>query len=206
MCRENVIRAVEELQNLRVRQRNRMKVYENEFVSIGDFTYGSPKIRSWGEGALLSIGKFTSIASEVTIMLGGNHRPDWGTTYPFNVLMPSFSYIKGHPSTNGNVYIGNDVWIGSNAKIMSGVTIGDGAVIAANAVVSRDVAPYEIRGVPAKHIKWRFSENTISELLECKWWDLPDEKLVKVIPLLQSENVELLINELKREVVKDINC
>lgn len=139
--------SIEELQILREKQRNKVKVYENEFVSIGDFTLvPGMKVRTWKEGAKLKIGKFSSIASGVVIMLGGNHRPDWVTTYPFNALMSSFSYIKGHPSTNGDVIIGNDVWIGSDAKIMSGVTIGDGAVIAANAVVTKDVMPYEISG------------------------------------------------------------
>lgn len=139
--------SIVELQMLREKQRNKVKEYENEFVSIGDFSYVSNlKIRTWKEGAKLKIGKFTSIASGVVIMLGGNHRPDWATTFPFNALMTSFSYIKGHPSTNGDIIIGNDVWIGSDAKIMSGVTIGDGAVIAANAVVTKDVRPYEICG------------------------------------------------------------
>jgi hypothetical protein len=33
--------------------------------------------------AKLVVGKFCSIASGVTIYLGGNHRHDWVTTYPF---------------------------------------------------------------------------------------------------------------------------
>jgi acetyltransferase-like isoleucine patch superfamily enzyme len=140
------VTTIEEFQKLRIKQREKMKIYENALVSIGDFTYGKPVIRQWGEGAKLTVGKFTSIASGVVIMLGGNHRPDWGTTYPFNVLLPSFSHIKGHPATDGDVVIGNDVWIGTDAKIMSGVTIGDGAVVAANAVVTKDVAPYSIVG------------------------------------------------------------
>lgn len=72
--------------------------------------------------------------------------------------------------------------IGSDAKIMSGVTIGDGAVVAANAVVTKDVRHYEIVGVAAKHIKWRFDEDIIAEFCRLKWWDLPDEKIVRLIP------------------------
>jgi len=38
--------------------------------TIGRGTYGKPKIRSWGEGASLEIGSFTSIASGVQLFLG----------------------------------------------------------------------------------------------------------------------------------------
>ena len=47
-------------------------------MSIGKYTYGHNQlqIRQWGEGAKLYIGNFCSIASGVTIYLGGNHRTD----------------------------------------------------------------------------------------------------------------------------------
>lgn len=70
------------------------------------------------------------------------------------------------------VTIGNDVWIGRGVSIKSGITIGDGAVIAAGAVVTKDVAPYAIvGGVPAKLIRYRFSEEQVKQLLKIKWWD-----------------------------------
>jgi len=70
------------------------------------------------------------------------------------------------------VTIGNDVWIGTRALIMDGVTVGDGAVIGAGAVVTKDVPPYAIvGGVPAKIIKYRFSEKKISQMLELQWWN-----------------------------------
>lgn len=70
------------------------------------------------------------------------------------------------------VTIGNDVWIGQGVSIKSGIKIGDGAVIAAGAVVTKDVAPYAIvGGVPAKLIRYRFSEEQIERLLQIKWWD-----------------------------------
>ena len=74
--------------------------------------------------------------------------------------------------------IGNDVWIGCNATILRGVTIGDGAIVAANAFVNKDVPPYAIvGGVPAKVLKYRFSENIITKLLHLKWWDFPIERI-----------------------------
>ena len=77
-------------------------ILKNENYSIGEYTYGKPRILFQDSGAKLIIGKFCSIAGEVTIFLGGNHRSDWITTYPFNVLYPNHpvsSKIKGHPAT-----------------------------------------------------------------------------------------------------------
>ena len=68
------------------------------------------------------------------------------------------------------VNIGNDVWIGNNVTIMAGINIGDGAVIGACTLVTKDVPLYAIvGGVPAKIIKYRFSEEIIVKLLEIKW-------------------------------------
>lgn len=192
-----------ELEQLRDSLRERQAQNTCSYVKIGDFTYGDPHISSWGEGTTLTIGKFCSIASNVQILLGGNHRTDWTTTYPFNALMPSYRYIKGHPSSNGNVVIGNDVWLASDVKIMSGVTIGDGAVIAANALVTTNVEPYSIYGgVPAKKIGSRFSNEVVKILLDMKWWDWSLEQLVDAIPLLQSEQFDRLAKYYRDVVCK----
>lgn len=128
-------------------------------------------------------------------MLGGEHRVDWNSKYPFNDLMPnSFGYIKGHPHTKGDVIIGNDVWIGSDAKILSGVTIADGCVIGANAVVTKDVKkPYTIvGGIPAQIIRKRFSKKSIYKLCKMQWWNWKDENIIYAIPLLQSNDIDEL--------------
>ena len=79
------------------------------------------------------------------------------------------------------IKIGNDVFIGMNVSILDGVTIGDGAVVAAGTVVNKDVEPYSVvGGVPAKHIKYRFSKEQIEALLKIQWWDWSDEKLQEV--------------------------
>ncbi len=127
-------------------KREQQSRYASELVSVGDFTYGVPKIMSWDNKTHLTIGKFCSIADNVTILLGGEHCVQWVTTYPFNVFLNSKSHITGHPKTKGDIHIGNDVWLASGCKILSGVTIGDGAVIGANAVVASDVPPYAIMG------------------------------------------------------------
>ena len=165
---------------------------QRNFAGVGRHTYGHDKLTvlSWGEGAKVSIGAFCSVATGVTIMLGGNHRVDWATTYPFGHINRDTlggEDIKGHPATNGDVVIGNDVWLGNGATIMSGVTIGDGAVVAARALVTRDVAPYDIvGGNPAKVIRARFPDDVRAALLALKWWDLPDEIVRDIAPLLSA--------------------
>ena len=167
--------------------------------SIGDFTYGNPRILTWRQEEKLSIGKFCSISENVTILLGGEHRTDWVTTFPFSALFEKSFHFEGHPKSKGDVNIGNDVWIGFNATILSGVKIGDGAVIGANAVVTKDVPPYAIvAGNPAKIIKMRFSSNVVSELLRIRWWDWDLEKIEKNMSLLLSGNLDNFIDEAKK--------
>ncbi|MDH5184911.1 MAG: CatB-related O-acetyltransferase [Gammaproteobacteria bacterium] len=161
---------------------------------IGEYTYGKPVVNSWGEGATLKIGKFCSIASNVTILLGGNHRIDWVSTYPFSNVFSDARGFTGHPTTKGDVVIGHDVWIGTESMILSGVTIGSGAVIAACSVVTKDIPPYAIvAGNPAKIIRQRFDQETIESLLEIAWWDWPIENIKQAWPLILSTEIKEFI-------------
>jgi acetyltransferase-like isoleucine patch superfamily enzyme len=162
---------------------------------IGDWTYGKPVIYQWGEETKLSIGRFCSFAEGVKIILGGEHRTDWVSTYPFSVLFEAARGVKGHPATKGDVLIGNDVWVGSQAMILSGVTIGDGAVIGAGSVVCKDVAPYSIvAGNPARQIRLRFDEVTNQALLKMAWWNWPIAKVEEALPLILSGDIKLFID------------
>jgi len=170
--------------------------FKNKSYIIGDYTYGKPTVLFDNNDANLIIGKFCTIAGNTTIFLGGNHRTDWITTYPFNILFnnhPIASKIVGHPKTNGDVVIGNDVWIGYGATIMSGIKIGNGAVIAAHSVVTKNIGDYEIwGGNPAKFLKKRFSESEINCLLKLKWWDWKVEKILENSNVLcNSSNTEI---------------
>lgn len=161
---------------------------------IGRGTYGSPRVLSWRDGTALEIGSFCSISDTVTIMLGGEHRVDWVTTYPFSFFFPEAAGFKGHPRTRGDVVIGNDVWIGYEALILSGVRVGNGAVVGARSVVTRDVEPYSIvAGNPARHVRFRFDEATVKALEAIAWWDWPMEKIREAWPLLLAEDVEAFI-------------
>ena len=157
---------------------------------IGRWSYGKPKVTSWNEGATLKVGSFCSFGAEVRIFLGGEHRIDWVTTYPFTELWESAGSFTGHPATKGDIMIGNDVWIGYGVIILSGVAIGDGAVVGAGAVVSKDVPAYTIvAGNPAKPIRKRFDDQTIERLLKIAWWNWDDDKIKKYLPLLLSNQI-----------------
>lgn len=161
-------------------------------IIIGRYTYGveSTNIITYGEGANLIVGHFCSIAADCTIFLGGNHRIDWITTFPFGHIAKEHfgsEKIDGHPATNGDVVIGHDVWIGRGSTIMSGVKIGNGAVIAANSHVVTNVDDFQIYGGnPAKLIKTRFDNITADKLKKFEWWNLTKNDINSLKLVLSS--------------------
>lgn len=169
-------------------------------IYYGKHSYGIHNItlKSWGNDGNLHIGSFCCIASNLRVYVGGNHRTDWVTTFPFgHTVKDVFTNYNGdgHPATKGSVYIGNDVWIGDNVTIMSGVTIGDGASIANNSHVVKNVEPYSIvGGNPAKLIKFKFNIDQIEKLLLIKWWEWPDDKINKFLPLLCNTDIDQFIS------------
>jgi acetyltransferase-like isoleucine patch superfamily enzyme len=129
----------------------------------------------------ISIGKFCSISFSLLI-LGDDHAcisvPNTVSTYPFDALWGTPA-IPGQWVKN-TVAIGNDVWIGMHVSIRPGIKIGDGAIIGAGSMVTKDVLPYEIvSGNPLQHMRYRFTQEQITRLLEIKWWDWPDDKIKK---------------------------
>ena len=170
--------------------------------AIGAYSYGRPKVRFPESGARLAIGRYCSIADRVEILLGGNHRTDWVSTYPFAAmpgLWPGVAAPAAYHASRGDVTIGHDVWLGSGATILSGVTVGHGAVVGAHALVARDVPPYGIvAGNPARLVRLRFPEAVVARLLEAAWWDLGPERVGPLVPLLQSDRIEDLIDAVTR--------
>lgn len=146
------------------------------------------------------IGRFVSIGRNVEIGLA-KHPVDYLSSHPFCIANTLFNRVEGYGDIkrvpwvfHEKTYIGHDVWIGAKACILSGLQIGHGAVIAAGSVVTKDVPPYAIvGGVPAKIIRYRFSEEVIAELLKLKWWDLP----LSTIKNLPFDNIDACIAELR---------
>lgn len=172
--------------------------------SIGCYSYGRPKVRFPESGRKLTIGRYCSIADRVEILLGGEHRLDWASTYPFAAMrghFPDAQAPEDYHASRGDVVIGHDVWLGSGCMILSGVTVGHGAVVAARAVVTRDVPPYAVvAGSPARVVRHRFPPDVAEALVALAWWDLPKAEVSRLVPLLQSGRVDALLDALRASV------
>lgn len=162
---------------------------------IGKWSYGDLHIDAFGSPvAMFEMGAFCSVARGVQVLLAGEHRYDRVTSFPLFTVWKRHSHLHGHPTSKGDVSIGNDVWIGTEAIILSGVRIGDGAVIGARAVVTKDIPPYAIvAGSPARIVKMRFDKKTVNRLLKIRWWEWADERIDAAVPLLLSTDIEAFL-------------
>ena len=160
---------------------------------IGVHSYGWPQIHDFG-GAGLWIGDYCSISHNVHILLGGEHRPDWVTTYPFPAMAPWKREDSGHPASRGDVRIGHDVWVGMGALLLSGATVGNGAVVGAGAVIRGEVPAYAVvAGNPAEVVRYRFDADIVAKLERIKWWEWPEADVRAAVPYLTSDDVAAFI-------------
>lgn len=180
------LRALDKLERTAEKIRLRYPHY-----TVGTGTYGVPEVFEFGDDTVLRIGSYTSIAAGVKILLGGEHRTDWLTTYPFPAMLTGLEDIKDYAPSKGDVVIGSDCWICAGAMILSGITIGHGAIVAAGAMVTRDVPPFAVvGGNPCKFIRWRFEENIRQQLLEAAWWDWPMDEVKALARTLSSKDLD----------------
>lgn len=143
------------------------------------------------------IGKFCSISWDVTIG-ATNHPVNNITTHAFPYVPYAGDFVKENTQHKVRTLVGNDVWIGCNSVIVPGVKIGNGAIVGAGSVVTKDVPPYAIvAGVPAKIMRYRFSDDKISFLEKLAWWDWPRKQI--------KDNIDLFQKELDKSILDEIN-
>ncbi|WP_420192175.1 Vat family streptogramin A O-acetyltransferase [Moritella dasanensis] len=180
----------------------------NENIIVGDYTYyDDPDGPENFEknvlyhfpfiGDKLIIGKFCAIAKDVKfIMNGANHKASGFSSYPFYIFGNGWEKAmpkEGDLPFKGDTEIGNDVWIGYDATIMPGVKIGHGAIVASKSVVTKNIAPYSVcGGNPAVHIKQRFEQTVIDELLRLEWWNWSPEKITANVDAIMGCDLSAL--------------
>lgn len=171
-------------------------------LDVGKGTYGHGHLKIYeykGSYSKISIGKYSSIAPNVTIITGGIHPIKTVSQFPFRAAFNmDGAYLDGNPYSKGDIVIGSDVWIGSSVTILSGVRIGDGVIIYNNSLVNRSIPPYSIvGGVPARILGKRFDDHIIEDLISIQWWNWDEKCLKEMVNELTSENVEEFVAKYK---------
>ena len=170
--------------------------FNTNLVTIGDYTYGGLTILTYNNDSRLSIGRFCSIGPKVSFVVSADHYLDHLSTYAYKAKIVTGG-LEG--VSKGDIIIDDDVWIGYGATILSGVHIGQGAVVAAGAVVSKDVPPYAIvGGVPAKVIKYRFSQSVIDYMLTLDYEQLTEEMVKAHVDDLYTSVEGMDVEEIRK--------
>lgn len=174
------------------------KIYRKAHVYnsiVGAYSY----VGVGSEVVFAEIGKYCSIANNCICGMAFHTINNLSTSPIFTekknaVGITWTNRFKEYPYKK--LKIGNDVWIGERAMIMGGLTIGDGAIIGAGAIVTKDVPPYAVvAGVPAKVLRYRFSQEIIDKLQTLKWWNLEKETIQKNMSIFQTKNLTLQLLE-----------
>lgn len=168
-------------------------VYQNIYgTKCGKYSYGS-LCDHW---LVKSVGAFCSFAPGVDVV--ENHPIHYLSTHLFlyygsdsdkihiktwDDFKGGRSYFEGIKPKGDNyrlekIKIGSDVWLGRNVLITNSSNIGNGVIAGAGAVITKDVPDYAVvAGVPAKIIRYRYTEEEIEALNRIAWWNWSDEKI-----------------------------
>ena len=169
--------------------------FDSNIVEMGKWSYGELNVTSFNNKSKLIIGSFVSIAQNVHFLLDVEHCTSNISQYPFKAKVLSCGNEAG---SKGDIVIEDDVWIGYGSTILSGVRVSQGAVIAAGAVVVSDVPPYAIvGGVPAKVIKYRFSQTVIDYLMTLDFGSLTEDLIKSHVDELYKSIDGMELEEVK---------
>lgn len=133
-------------------------------------------------GAFCSFGTGTDVVPNHSVRLISTHTfLYWGGESVYNSIYGKGDcsrHRKQYMHKNEKVIIGNDVWLGKNVIITNGAHIGNGVIAGAGAVITKDVPDYAVvGGVPARVIRYRYSQDQIDKLNAIAWWNWSDEKI-----------------------------
>jgi virginiamycin A acetyltransferase len=186
ILRHNIIRIINKLDGGEMRSMLLRRIFKDYFgVEIGQYTHGG----CFHPGSVApgtTIGRYCSISRTVKIF-NRYHPMEFKSMHGF-FFNPILKLCDKYLVDTIPLKIGNDVWIGEYAVILARVTeIGDGAVIGAGTVVNKNVPPYAVViGNPGRVVRYRFSKETIDELLASRWWEKDIEHLKENIEEFQQ--------------------
>lgn len=157
--------------------RNDIKIAKGTVITGGATIERRTRINAASHLDRCSIGSYCAIAGRLVVR-GANHHTQFLNIqgYAQRRIIKSRQKVAG--VSHAPVRIGHGVWIGDSVIVLAGVEIGNGAVIGAGSVVTRSIPPYAIAaGVPAKVIRYRFSEEVLERVRRIEWWNWSDSRL-----------------------------
>ena len=175
---------------------NKLANFDVKLFEIGKWSYISFAILTHYFEPLktIKIGRYCSIAENVTFISPTNHHWDWISSYPIEIFNSFDRSNDFHKNQKNEISIGNNVWIGTGVTIMPGVCIADGSVIGANSTLTKNTEPFGIyAGNPASLVKFRFDCATVERLLKIKWWNFNDHFI--------KDNLGIIFNKPTPEIL-----
>ncbi|WP_157215844.1 CatB-related O-acetyltransferase [Flavisphingomonas formosensis] len=148
-------------------------------IEVGLYSYGC--FDRWRMPGPLKIGRYCSFAKTVRVV-DANHPVEALTTHPA-LYEKQFGVVDRDLIHAAPLIVEDDVWVGHNVVILPGCKfIGRGAIIGAGSIVTRDIQRYEIvAGVPARHLRQRFSEELAAAVEATRWWEMDMAQLRELV-------------------------
>lgn len=169
-------------------------------INFGKYSYGDIKIVGGTRGTV-NIGKYCSLGYGIKAFMSHDHNINNISSFPFGHPNMAITKLMKPPLPTRNDYnirrkleinIGNDVFIGSEVILFRDITIGDGVAIGAYSIVTKDIPPYSVVVGHSKIISKRFKDEDIEFLMRLKWWNLKDEEVAEIAPILCSSDIDKL--------------